>query len=290
MSKKDDRSKNWIFTLNGITEWNTVEGILKAASEKCLYICGQGETGESGNKHIQGYLQLRNRQRLAWLRKNISDTAHWEIRRGSHEEAKAYATKEESRSCGPYEFGTECAGPGARTDILSLKRTIDEGKSMLEISDLHFEEFLKYSRGITTYRLLRQPKRDWQMDVRVLWGKTGTGKTRTCYEFARHERLEVYPLSQNYSGGVIWWDGYSNQDIILIDDFYGWIPISYLLKLLDRYPFLLRTHQGFEQFQSHYIFITSNQDPNDWYPNAPSEVRAALRRRFTIITHFTSLE
>jgi len=125
------------------------------------------------------------------------------------------------------------------------------------------------------------------MEVLVYWGRTGTGKTRSVYEYSDSNNVQVYTLPQNYKGGVVWWDGYDGQEVVLIDDFYGWLPLSYLLQLLDRYPFKVRTNDGYQEFRSKRIYITSNQDPREWYSGVQSEeTKAAMLRRITSIKHF----
>jgi len=248
-------------------------------------IVGQLELGESGNYHLQFGVYLERAQRASYLKK-ICEKCHWKPC-GSVEGTRDYVTKPESRVAGPWQYGEfPSIGQGRRSDLAALQADLDEGASIREVSEAHFGPYLRYARGIQSYLLLRQTPRDWVMEVRVLWGATGTGKTRAVYDRARGESLSVYPLAQNYNGGVVWWDSYESQDIVLIDDFYGWLPISYLLKLLDRYPFLIRNREGHMQFTSKIIYITSNTNPNEWYPNAPEEVRAALRRRFTSVVHY----
>jgi len=39
--------------------------------------------------------------------------------------------------------------------------------------------------------------------------------------------------------GQLWFDCYENQEVLLLDDFYGNIRYSYMLNLLDRYTIRL---------------------------------------------------
>lgn len=107
------------------------------------------------------------------------------------------------------------------------------------------------------------------------------GKTRSVWENATTEEdVFVYP-----GGG--WFDGFDNHPIVLFDDFGGSeFKISYLLKLLDRYPLRVPIKGGFVEWNPLEIYITSNLNPNVWYPNAHAEHVAALFRRFTNIVKF----
>lgn len=173
---------------------------------------------------------------------------------------------------------------GKRNDLLAAKSMLDEGATMQDLSQELFGVFLKYERGLYSYLAHNAEPRMWEMEVYVFWGDTGVGKTKRVYEEAKSSGGSVYPMAQNYKGGVVWWDGYHGQDIVLIDDFYGWLPWSYLLRLLDRYPMLVRTRAGHMQFTSKRIYITSNQDPREWYSGSMNF--ATLRRRITEIKHF----
>lgn len=93
-------------------------------------------------------------------------------------------------------------------------------------------------------------------------------------------------MSPNCANGSIWFDGYQGEDIVLIDDFYGWLPWTFLLKLLDRYPLRVQTKFGVVPFRSKIVYITSNVHPDKWYSYGENMVYEALRRRIDTITHF----
>lgn len=110
------------------------------------------------------------------------------------------------------------------------------------------------------------------VETHVLWGDTGSGKTRAAYEF--DPDLWMVP----HSDGQLWFDGYVGQSTILIDDFYGWIKYGFLLRLLDGYKFDLQIKGGFTRKMWKTVIITSNKPPEEWYQQG---VTPALRRRLT---------
>ena len=72
-----------------------------------------------------------------------------------------------------------------------------------------------------------------------------------------------------------------SQETVIIDDFYGWMPFDTLLRLTDRYPMLVDIKGGAVQFTAKRIIITSNEVPDNWYPNVsclPHRWNALLRR------------
>lgn len=145
------------------------------------------------------------------------------------------------------------------------------------------EEFpsiiLRYGNGVQRLRGLYRPERTTVPEIWTLWGKTGTGKTRRVWEFADVEQLWVHP-------GDKWFDGYDGQPAVLFDDFDGsWFKLSYLLKLLDRYPMPVPVKGNHTWWRPKTIYITSNLNPQDWYPNAHEEHKRALLRRLREYGH-----
>lgn len=96
-----NQGKFWVFTIN-----NPTEVTLPRQWPNVQYAIWQLEKGEEETPHLQGYVVFKSNQRLAALKK-IDATAHWEIRRGSHQQAKDYSSKEDTRQSGPYEIGDE---------------------------------------------------------------------------------------------------------------------------------------------------------------------------------------
>lgn len=120
------------------------------------------------------------------------------------------------------------------------------------------------------------------MDIIVVYGPTGVGKTRWAWD--------MFPAA--YSAPQKgWFDGYSGEETVIIDEMYGsrysW---SFLLQLLDRYRMLVPFKGGFHQFTSKRIVMTSNVHPEEWYKQSVTKVVWAdspLKRRITRLVHFT---
>lgn len=277
--KNMSRAKHWVFTLNNYTpEEEQAIRALVSTHDKVRYLCFGHEIGASGTPHLQGYLSLQSRLRHAQVR-DLLPRAHIEVRRGSHEEARDYCAKDDAD--GFYEDGEAPSCQGMRTDLESLKNDLQSGKRMKDIADDHFGTFLKYQRGINAYRNIVAIRRNWICSVVVYWGRTGAGKTKAVYEnLPDINDLYVHP-------GGPWFDGYDSHEIVLFDDFSGsCFKISYLLKLLDRYPMQVPVKGGFVSWCPKEIYFTSNLNPDNWYSGAHSEHVAALFRRFTNIVRF----
>jgi hypothetical protein len=153
-----------------------------------------------------------------------------------------------------------------------------EGKTLPSIQEEYFGSYIKYHRGIEKVFASRQRIRSWEVNVIVYWGPTGTGKTRRAFQ------SEPAPSWIYSSDG--WFDGYAGDEVVLFDDFGGHeFKITYLLKLLDRYPMRVRVKGSFVQWAPKTIYITSNINPEEWYPNARRLHKEALMRRITEIHH-----
>lgn len=134
---------------------------------------------------------------------------------------------------------------------------------------------------VQNYRTLRTIRADYAKPVgmvrtcTVLWGATGTGKSQRAWAEAG---LESYPKDPNTK----FWDGYTGQKHVVVDEFRGSISISHLLRWLDRYPVMVEIKGSAVPLQAEHFWITSNLDPRCWYPELDQETRDALLRRLNI--------
>ena len=100
-------AKRWCFTINNPTDedkfWENDE-----QREQLEYLIVQHEVGEQGTPHYQGFLILKRKNRLSWLKKNINSRAHWEKTRGTDQQAADYCRKDDTHPEGSlrFELGT----------------------------------------------------------------------------------------------------------------------------------------------------------------------------------------
>lgn len=162
---------------------------------------------------------------------------------------------------------------------------MDTGATEIQIAESHFTDWCRFHRAFKRYKTLKTPQRDFKTEVAVLWGAPGTGKTRRVFDSHNAKDIYVVPRGQ---GGQIWFDGYENHKVILIDDFYGWIKWSLMLNIMDRYPLKLPVKGGFVEFVAKYCYITSNTAWDSWYNFAenPGMCPEAFNRRVDYFEFF----
>lgn len=297
-------SRAWVFTLNNPArndipkDWYDVGDV--------IYVCWQVERAASGTIHLQGYFVTKpnpsnkNGFSSTWVKQNLNGKMHIEKRMGTHEAAREYCRKDESRLHGPWELGSWSdsagqSGGGAKagavnaSKILAIKAKIDAGVPEATLYEEHFGEMLRYGKSFDRYRIVKKDlRREWMTRSLVFWGPPGTGKSRRAQLVAdKFYGSDVF--NWDPSGDRHFMDGYNGQKCVIINEFYGQLPINFLLKLLDRYPMQVETKGSAVPFVADLIIFTSNEPPHLWYgkgvaPGEPSkipiDVLGALRRRF----------
>lgn len=106
------RSRNWCFTINNHD--NTDEDRLSTLSEKAYvkYLVYGREVGESGTRHLQGFIIFKESKSAHQVKSNVGARAHVEIARGQPYQAADYCKKGNDYE----EFGDTPRGNGYRSD------------------------------------------------------------------------------------------------------------------------------------------------------------------------------
>ncbi len=162
---------------------------------------------------------------------------------------------------------------------MQCKRMLDEGIDDKTISDQCFKPWAKYHKAFKEYRRIQSVSRDFKTQVYVFWGNTGTGKTRLAKLIA--DIGSTYWLAPNSH----WFDDYEGQETVIFDDFYGTIPYSSMLRIMDRTELRLESKGGHVNFVAKRLLITSNKQPAEWYDGSKYPLDA-LRRRIDHEVYF----
>lgn len=261
----------WVFTLNNPSDSNY--DLLKLQDYQ-YYVLGL-EVAESGTEHIQGYVYMKKRVRLAQM-KRMLPRAHLEPARGTPQQNYDYCTKDGVF----FEEGTMPDTIGGRSGGLkkadNYRRVIQQAKDQDMAAVLEENPVL----GLQHYHALKRIQQDFPKanenleDVCGIWyyGPPGVGKSHR----AREENPSLYLKPANK-----WWDGYRYEDAVLIDDFdLSHKVLGHHLKLwADKWPFPAEQKGTTIQIRPKKLIITSNYSIDEIF-NEDEQLNKAIKRRF----------
>lgn len=267
MSIDNARARNWCFTLNNYTteEYKTIYDLGSKAS---YLVIGKEIGGEAKTPHLQCYIEYPNAVRGSAQRKILDGRIHWEVRKGTAKQASDYCKEDEDF----IEIG-KLSAQGKRTDLEEIGAAIVNGTSTHELALTYPGSYIRYSKGIEALQraLVPNEPRDSNKPPCVIWrwGLAGVGKTRKAFESHKTVYLKTTPK---------WWDGYEQQEAIIIDDFSKkeW-DFREFLRVLDRYPCGGEIKGGRIEINSPYIYITCEHPPADLWGDA-NELEQVERR------------
>ncbi len=271
------RSRSYYFTeFDTEHEWDEL-----VQDGECLYICwGEEVCPTTGRKHLQGYIHFAEGVSKSTVKRRLdSTTVHLGRPRGSAAQNIAYCEKDGVF----HEFG-ERPKQGARKDIDGVREAVESGAGMRRIiaSGVGYQA-LRYGEKILTY--IEAPRTE-PPEVFWYWGPTGTGKTRAALAdaSARNDGSSVWWALGDFK----WFDGYDGHEAAILDDFRPeWGKLSFLLRLLDRYPIQVAIKGGFRQWRPKFIYITCPKPPQECYLDAGEDIEQLLRR-ITLVREFTA--
>lgn len=278
-SKMKQRSRGWCFTIfNYEEEYDNI--IRKLNKNSTYYIIGKEICPTTGNKHLQGYAYYKNAITGKSMLSKLTPTASIERANGTAQQNYDYCSKEMDF----IEHG-EMPKQGERVDLITLANQIKEGKK--KVNDLAMENpytYHCYGRTLEKIENITINKNFRKHMTKGIWlyGPTGVGKSHIAFNnFGEYDESTHYTHPSNDGK---WWDGYTGQKIVIINDFRANIPFSDLLQLVDKWPYKVpRRFVGPIQFTSEIVIITSSMHPRNAYNNiAQTDDIGQLYRRFDI--------
>jgi len=218
-------------------------------------------------------VSFANQKQLKALKK-YSARAHWEVARGTPKQAAEYCEKDGD----VFEKGDRPLSQKEKGD--GEKRRWDEAFVAVKenrIEDVPNDIKCKHLKSLE-YAVKRQcmSKRnletiDGEMEHEWYYGATGCGKT----SMAKAAHPDAYikdPTTQ-------WWDGYTGQDVVIIDDFdkFQVKQGGDMKRWLDRYAFQAQFKGGYELMRPRKIIVTSQYTPQEIWDDEKT-VDAIMRR------------
>lgn len=287
------QAKYWIFTENNPK--GALDGLFESEYDNgnLEWAAWQLEVGENGTEHFQGTLCFRKKKLLSTVKKLIP-SAHWDICRSVQASInyclKPDGTKDTSfRLDGPWTIGDPKYKENNAKCWNHIAQLIKEDNvSDYDLYEKHgyVSQLAMYSRGIDRIRSIIQSKnpKPWrQLEVYYFYGDTEMHKSKTA--------RQMFPLIYKKEPGDALFNGYEDEDALLLDDFYGReFSYNHLLNVLDGHHLQLRVLYGTRIAKYTKVVITCNVLPHLWYPNLFSSGKVnpnALFRRIHHLYHFT---
>lgn len=262
--------------------WNNYTGesvdVCRRTLKDVEYGCfGLEVAPTTGTPHIQGYFRFKNP--ISWdkFRKKFLGASIF-VARGDDFQNRVYCSKEGNFT----EEGIPAKKQqGARQDLIELKDQIMKGE--ISCDDILIDNPMIYHQyGRTLEKIediaMRGRQRNFMTKGIWLYGPTGTGKTYTAYEMAEGKSTFVWKDDHG------WWDGYKQEEVVIINEFRGSISYGEILDMLDQKVFKVR-RRGREPlpFLSKTVIFTSSMRPEDVYHNIhENDGIDQLLRRLTI--------
>lgn len=278
MTKWPKKSRLFTFTNFDLT---VDYGSLVTRKQAEFIAIGDETCPDTGRGHHQGYIYFVNAKSTSTKSlKSIGSmvgNAHVEPMLGSLRQNEGYCSKES----GLKKWGTE-PKQGTRSDLNDMVDRIRNGERVDDVvmdDPGFFHEFGRTLQKIEDVAL-RQKYRTEMTQGEWVWGPTGVGKSHYAFSDFTPETHYVKPLQDE------WWDGYTGQPVVILNDFRGQIPFSELLTLVDKWPHnVKRRCREPAPFLAKKLIVTSSLPPEDVYVNrcAESDSLAQLTRRFQIL-------
>jgi hypothetical protein len=275
-------NRNWLLTINYMEVDPPTDDELNFTLQNLKHIkyyIFQLEQGEQGTKHHQLYLSFSQNQRFSTIKK-LFPTAHIEARKGTHDQAVKYCSKDDTRVNLPNEWG-DYLEQGKRTDMLTIYEMINEGFTLKDIREAYPSQYMRYRNQIHTVHqeVLADKYLSSKRDIKVYYisDKAGTGKTKLVYDLYGYDDVyRVFDYEHPF-------DSYTTQKVLVLDEYRAQFKIETLLNLLDRYPLKLPARYSNKVACYDTVFILSNVNIEKQYSYLDDVTKQALFRRLHFI-------
>lgn len=307
-------SRNFTFTLNNYTDEELELLRIENLPELVRYVVWGFEIGpECGTPHLQGYIELTDSVRYSKIKSEYPGLkrARFDKRKGTRDQARYYCMKgdqtdgewwtlhatthEPLRWSGPTfglnakweEYGEwEAGGQGSRNDIKPVIERLKKGDRLSDVAMDNPLIYCKYRNGLKDIAMWVERENTWRfrkMNVHVIWGSAGVGKSKAFFDYTKKRNCCIATLDSNEFPIQL----YDGEPTLIIDEFSGQVKHSLLLRILDGHQFGVNMKGGARYACWDTVFITSQSPPESWYPNLHIEKQRALCRRITSCKHAT---
>lgn len=267
-------AQNYCFTINNWTAEHEalLAGLSPDLNPMVKYLLyGKEIAPLTLTPHLQGFLVFNpaNKKSEKQVRKMLPG-AHISVAKGSVDQNYDYCTKEgDYVEAGVKPMSQKEKGQANVERWAVAKSLAEEGR----YDEIDPEISIKYINNLKKLRRFAAPQTiDGVMEHMWVYGPTGTGKTRRVRE---ENPGKLYIKSPKN----VWWDGYDEEEVVLIDDFdtFQVAQGGDMKRWLDRYPFQAEVKGSMSLIRPRKIIVTSNYHPSQIWSDATT-VECILRR------------
>ncbi len=252
---------------------------------RCSYLVIGKENSKDDDDptpHLQIYMEFFAQVDFKQIAEILSHRGHIEQREATAQQAADYCKKEEDYA----ERGT-ISSQGERSDMAPAIELLRQGHPIEAIVEQYPFQYVKYHKGFEKLAQFYIPDRTAPPNVTVFWGSTGTGKSFSSRALCPKEP-QTFVWSPHMDK---WFDGYTGQRYIIMEEFRGQIALPLLLVILDPYNTRVQIKTTSIKFSATEIVITSPIHPKEWYPWADNhEDGQQLLRRLTNVKELRATE
>lgn len=306
------QSRKWMIEINNPLDHNfshdQIQEIMSSVRGASLYWCMCDEEGGKTHTYHTHIFIFRRSPFTARQIDNLFPKMNRLVGYGTCEQCRAYVLKDgdkfNKQSDGHYdytdkkgvrhfginfsdtffEFGecpSEHQGVSTNDDIvMELIRKGATNEDIVDAVSSAYKNLEKIDRVRSMYRDSEFVKKWRDLYVTYMFGKTGSGKTRSVMEKYGYENC--YRVT-DYKHPF---DTYDGQDVLIFEEFRSGLKHGDMLNYLDGYPLLLPCRYYNRQACYTKVYILSNLPPDAQYVNVDDESRFAFFRRINKVIEF----
>jgi len=254
-----------------------VFSLARSDSTITAFVCGEEVCPNTGRRHLQGYLELKQNQTLVALKKNrkifsseeaLGHSVHLTPANGTAEQNIAYCSKED-HDCELWgAFTKSRQGQGKRNDWFTILELAQQDAPVQAFMEAAPHLAMPHHNKISGWKgvYAAQKVRTWKTIPKIFLGPPRVGKSTSmraeAEALAEKNAWRIYTKSDSDK----WWPGYDGQEIILIDEAHGgfW-QWQELLRFFEEGQFTVQFKGGSTDFLGRVVFMTTNTHPALWY-------------------------
>lgn len=264
------RSRGWCFTINNYTDEH-IKTVRELDAEYIVF--GREIAPTTGTPHLQCFAYFKSQRTFQSMKKH-SQKEHT-LKKQTEPRTQSRILHERTQRRRNRHM------PHARQThrLRNHKKMVKEGATIREIAEVATSyQTIKFAQ--TLLSIAPNATLRTNIHVRWYWGATATGKTRAAFE-------EATAISEPWisSRNLRWWDGYTGQKCVIIDDMRGdFCTFHEMLRILDIYPLRLEIKGGSVAAAYTNVWITSAYPPDKIWQSI--EDKEQLLRRIHEIKEF----